>query len=170
LRRFKRERVQRVQSAEQPRDLRRGDRVRIEALGQEGEVLAVSDGTAEVQLGPLKVRQPLSALARVRSRNDDDEEKEERRPITTGKPAHVPIEIDFRGQRAADVVDELDRYLQDAYLYGLPWVRIIHGKGTGALRNVVREQLRTHPAVERAEPARAGEGGEGATVAHLRQT
>lgn len=170
LRRFRRERVQRAPAVEQPRELRPGDRVRIEALGQEGEVVSVSDGTAEVQLGPLKVRQPLSALARVRGRKDEDEEKEERRPVVPGKPAHVPIEIDFRGQRAADVVDELDRYLHDAYLYGLPWVRIIHGKGTGALRNVVREQLRTHPAVERAEPARAGEGGEGATVAHLRQS
>ncbi|HET8587259.1 MAG TPA: Smr/MutS family protein, partial [Candidatus Limnocylindria bacterium] len=168
LRRFRRERVHRVSQAEQPRELRAGDRVRIEALGQEGEVLSVSDGTAEIQLGPLKVRQPLAALVRVGRRKVDEEQ--ERRPVPAGRPAHVPIEIDFRGQRAADVAEELDRYLHDAYLYGLPWVRIIHGKGTGALRQVVREQLRTHPVVESSESARANEGGDGATVAHLRQT
>jgi DNA mismatch repair protein MutS2 len=82
----------------------------------------------------------------------------------------VPIEIDMRGNRVDEIGPILDRYIQDAYLMGLPWVRIIHGKGTGALRQVVRELLRDNPAVAQYEPAGAKEGGEGATVARLRQT
>jgi DNA mismatch repair protein MutS2 len=60
--------------------------------------------------------------------------------------------------------------VNDAYLMGMPFVRIIHGKGTGALRQVVRDLLREIPVVAKSEPAGAKEGGEGATVAHLRQT
>ena len=81
----------------------------------------------------------------------------------------MPIEIDIRGQRAAEVPDMLEGYLESAFRSGLPWVRIIHGKGTGALREVVRTHLRGHPAVERSELAPREQGGDGATVAYLRQ-
>jgi DNA mismatch repair protein MutS2 len=79
----------------------------------------------------------------------------------------VSIEIDMRGWRAAEVADRLDRYLNDAYLAGLPLVRIIHGKGTGALRQVVRDVLKGHKLVESYGSGAAGEGGEGVTVARL---
>ena len=62
---------------------------------------------------------------------------------------------------------ELDKYLDEAYLSGLPFVRVIHGKGTGVLRQVVREQLATHPLVRSFQSAPPNEGGEGVTVAVL---
>jgi DNA mismatch repair protein MutS2 len=79
----------------------------------------------------------------------------------------VSIEIDLRGQRAGEIADRLDRYLNDAYLAGLPLVRIIHGKGTGALRQVVRDVLKGHKLVATFAGAGTAEGGEGVTVARL---
>jgi DNA mismatch repair protein MutS2 len=81
----------------------------------------------------------------------------------------VPIEIDIRGNRAAEVEGMLERYLDDAYRSGLPTVRIIHGKGTGALRQVVRDYLNASPIVARHELAPVAEGGDGATIAHMRE-
>lgn len=77
------------------------------------------------------------------------------------------MELDLRGQRAEDATDALDRYLESAYLAGLPFVRIIHGKGTGRLREVVRELLAQSPHVKNWESGGEKEGGDGVTVAHL---
>ena len=67
------------------------------------------------------------------------------------------------------MLGELDRYLDTAYLAGLPFVRIIHGKGTGALRQAVRDELRSHPLVSEFRTGENNEGGEGVTVAKLVQ-
>ena len=85
-------------------------------------------------------------------------------------PGLVNLELDLRGYRAAEIEPMLDEYLEHAYRAGMPFVRIIHGKGTGALRNVVREYLADHPAVASAKLAPPNEGGDGATVATLRET
>jgi DNA mismatch repair protein MutS2 len=77
------------------------------------------------------------------------------------------IEFDMRGWRVDDVVPELERYLNDAYMANLPFVRLIHGKGTGALRQVVREELATNPLVSAFRSADAREGGDGVTIAEL---
>jgi DNA mismatch repair protein MutS2 len=80
------------------------------------------------------------------------------------------MEIDIRGERVAEVEAELERYLDTAYRANLPSVRIIHGKGTGALRQAVRRQLSSHPAVSRSETGGHGEGGDGVTIAYLNET
>ena len=72
--------------------------------------------------------------------------------------------------RANESEEALERYLNDAYLASLPFVRIIHGKGTGALRQAVREYLQQHPLVAGFEGAMDRQGGEGVTVAKIRQT
>jgi DNA mismatch repair protein MutS2 len=77
------------------------------------------------------------------------------------------MELDLRGQRAEDALELLDRYLEKAGLAGLPFVRIIHGKGTGKLRQEVRSALRNYPQVESFEQGGEKEGGEGVTVAKL---
>jgi DNA mismatch repair protein MutS2 len=77
------------------------------------------------------------------------------------------MELDLRGQRAEDALDALDRYLESAYLAGLPFVRIIHGNGTGRLRQVIREALGQSPHVKNWQPGEDKEGGEGVTVARL---
>jgi DNA mismatch repair protein MutS2 len=143
-----------------------GDRVRVAKLGQEGEVIAVSDGEADLLLGALKVRQPLDALERLGRAPAPQQERQVFKPAP---PPHVSIELDLRGYRAAEVEEMLDRYIEDAYRSGLPFVRIIHGKGTGALRQVVRELLANHPAVARQELAPPEQGGDGATLALLRE-
>jgi DNA mismatch repair protein MutS2 len=79
------------------------------------------------------------------------------------------MELDLRGLTVDDMLIELDRYLDTAYLASLPFVRIIHGKGTGALRQAVREELRGHPLVGEFRTGENSEGGEGVTVAKLVQ-
>jgi DNA mismatch repair protein MutS2 len=74
------------------------------------------------------------------------------------------VELDLRGLRADEALDALDNYLDRAYLAGMPYVRIIHGKGTGKLRQVVRQALNQHPHVKSFEAGGANEGGEGVTV------
>jgi len=88
------------------------------------------------------------------------------------KGAHVgktePIEeLHLRQLTIDEALFKLDRYLNDAFMAGLGQVRIIHGKGTGALRQAVREQLARHPLVRAYRPAIYGEGGEGVTIVEM---
>ncbi len=166
VRTFRRERIARPAPASSSKPIRAGDRVLITSLGQEGEVTAVSDGFADVQLGSLKLRQPLDALQRLGRAKPAPQERVIVKPPA---PEFVPMEIDLRGQRAAEIDGILDRYLEDAYRSGLPFVRIIHGKGTGTLRQVVRELLNAHPAVARHSLAPPEQGGDGASIATLRE-
>ncbi|MGB3327814.1 MAG: Smr/MutS family protein, partial [Thermomicrobiales bacterium] len=152
---------------QQPRALRKGDRVRVLSLDMEGDVLSTSPVDAEIQMGVMKSRQPLTNLERVGRRATNA--VEDRPSISVPVQEAVPLELDLRGRRAEEIAPLVERYIHDAYLMGMPWVRIIHGKGTGALRQVVREELKGNPVVAKSEAAGPGEGGDGATVAHLRQ-
>ena len=77
------------------------------------------------------------------------------------------MEIDIRGWRSDDAQREIDQYLHDNYMHGQGTVRILHGKGTGALRKAVREQLDGHPLVKSFEFEGAKQGGDGVTVVKL---
>jgi DNA mismatch repair protein MutS2 len=77
------------------------------------------------------------------------------------------MELDLRGQIAEESLLRLDQYLDQAFSARLPWVRIIHGKGSGVLRQVVRQKLSEHPQIASYRPGEEGEGGEGVTVAKL---
>jgi DNA mismatch repair protein MutS2 len=79
----------------------------------------------------------------------------------------VALQLDLRGQRSDEAAQELDRYLNDAYLAGLKSVRVVHGKGTGAVRRAVHELLNGHPLVRRFTTASREAGGEGATEVQL---
>ncbi|MFA5612768.1 MAG: Smr/MutS family protein, partial [Anaerolineaceae bacterium] len=74
------------------------------------------------------------------------------------------MELDLRGLRVEDALDQLDPYLERAFSSGLPFVRVIHGKGTGALRETVRETLRHSGFVSRWERGQDNEGGDGVSV------
>ncbi len=76
-------------------------------------------------------------------------------------------EIDLHGLIADEALFRLDRYLNDAFVAGMLQVRVVHGKGTGTLRQAVREMLKTHPLVESFRPGDVREGGGGATVVEL---
>jgi DNA mismatch repair protein MutS2 len=77
------------------------------------------------------------------------------------------MELDLRGQIAEEALLLLDQYLDQAFMARLPWVRIIHGKGSGTLRQVVRQALPEHPMVTSYRAGEGGEGGDGVTVAKL---
>jgi DNA mismatch repair protein MutS2 len=77
------------------------------------------------------------------------------------------MEINLRGRLVEDGIEQLDRYLEQAYAARLPWVRIIHGKGTGRMREAVRAALKDHPYVKSFEEARDSEGGAGVTIARM---
>jgi DNA mismatch repair protein MutS2 len=166
VRDFRRARIKPRVVSPDARSIRAGDRVRIVSLDQEGEVVAVADDQADIMLGSLKTRQPLSALERLGRAKADPSRRVVYAPAAA---APASIELDLRGFRAAEVEEMLDRYLENAYRSGLPFVRIIHGKGTGALRQVVRDILNNHPAVTSHQLAPREQGGDGATVATLRQ-
>jgi DNA mismatch repair protein MutS2 len=79
----------------------------------------------------------------------------------------VPVELDLRGLRVDEALEQLERRLSEAILNGLPWIRIIHGHGSGAIKTAVRDALRRMPYVLRSRPGEMGEGGDGATIAWL---
>jgi DNA mismatch repair protein MutS2 len=89
-------------------------------------------------------------------------------PITREKALIVSMELDVRGQTAEEAIAEVDKYLDDACLAGLSRVRIIHGKGTGALKQAVRKFLKEHPHVDTALPGGLSEGGDGVTIVSTR--
>jgi DNA mismatch repair protein MutS2 len=162
-----------------------GDRVEVAHLGLRGQVLAIDGGTATVQAGAVTVKVPLQALTVV-ARGDvaSGEGVMYSRPrMGTGSGARVgargavavpgksgvPGELHLIGRTTDEARDLLEKYLDDAFLAGLTTVRIIHGKGTGALRRAVEDLLAGHPLIAEHRPGAASEGGGGATVATLTQ-
>jgi DNA mismatch repair protein MutS2 len=165
VRRFRREKLKSAPPISGRKPIAPGDRVRVVSLDQEGEVISVDGGTADVMLGALKTRQPIGSLERLGRARDEQTPRPIVMPAASGP---VNLELDLRGYRAAEIEAMLDEYLEHAYRAGMPFVRIIHGKGTGALRKVVKDVLSAHPAVASHEIAPANQGGDGATVALLR--
>lgn len=162
-----------------------GDKVVLRTLGTEGVISSIDGEGAEVQAGSLRLRVRLDELKRKAEEAETSYEKQgtgiekqetskkvprlvddlpTRRSLLVASPG---LELDLRGQRAQDALDMLDRYLEKAFMAGLPFVRIIHGKGTGKLRQEVRAALRVHPQVASFEEGGPKEGGEGVTVAKL---
>jgi DNA mismatch repair protein MutS2 len=162
-----------------PATLRPGDRVRLPTLGMDGVISTISADQAEVQIGRLRVRARLEELA-IPAAVESPTPKQRRRAAATAKqvsPAVLPpaapvplLELDLRGTLADEALDELERRLDAAYLAGMPWFRVIHGKGTGRLRQAIREALKTNPYVASFEAGSEGEGGDGVTVVRLRQS
>ncbi len=149
-----------------------GDHIQVLRTGQEGIVTAIPPGRSEIeiQIGAFKMRAKLKDVKLVAHAGDlaepDDSRSSGTRIVRSQSPA-PGLEFDMRGWRADEVVPELERYLNDAFMSNMPFVRIIHGKGTGALRQVVREELATNPLVSSFKGAEAREGGEGVTIANL---
>jgi DNA mismatch repair protein MutS2 len=142
-----------------------GAPVLVDGVSEPGTLLAVDDrGMADVAAGPLRLRVPVTSL---REAPAPDEAVRSTRPQVSGSAPSVPLQLDLRGARAEEALAELDRYLNDAAVAGIDRLRIVHGKGTGALRTAVREMLATHPLVREHAPAAQNEGGEGATIVRL---
>jgi DNA mismatch repair protein MutS2 len=166
---------------EPPRDIAAGDEVRLTTLGMTGTVERVSDGEAEVRVNNLRFREKVSNLELVkaqpkRSKEDDTLAGRLRRMQERGTEVKLKgsrdaldAELNLIGRTTDDARDEVDRFLDEAFLQGHSHIRIIHGHGTGALRRAVAELLRHHPHVARFELAPENQGGAGATVVELKQ-
>lgn len=147
--------------------LQPGDKVWVPSLQASGEVVSTGPSDVEVKIGGFRIR-----LSQNRVELQQRGEQPAVQVHTAGKeprPSSPGMELDLRGMTVDDMLIELDRYLDQAYRAGLPFVRIIHGKGTGALRQAVREELRGHPLVSGFRSGENNEGGEGVTVAKLVQ-
>ena len=157
--------------------VRLGERVRVSTLNAEGVVTALGESDAEVQIGSLRVRARLVDLerkageeAKVNESKVKGQKSTDLRPSTLDKKSSSSttspgLEVSLRGMMVDEALEALERYLEKAYLAGLPFVRIVHGKGTGKLRAAVRDTLRGHSYVRAFEEAHPNEGGEGVTVA-----
>lgn len=148
------------------RVLQPGDEVKVNTLDQKGQLLEkVGSDEWQVQIGMMKVKVKESDLSYLQT-----EKKLEPKPLATvkGKNYHVNLELDLRGERYEDAILRVEKYIDDALLAGYPRVSIIHGKGTGALRQGVHEYLKKHRAVKRARLGEAGEGGSGITVVEFK--
>lgn len=145
-----------------------GDRVWVASLQASGVVLAIYERTeeADVQLGNFRLKLPLKRLE-LRQKGVREVESAPIRIQAQGVHASPGIELDLRGARVEEGLERLEQYLNNAYMARLPWVRIIHGKGTGAMRDGVRNNLKNHPLVREARAGEQGEGGDGVTVAKL---
>ncbi len=149
-----------------------GERVILASLNSEGVITGLSESEAEVQIGTLRVRARLSDLQRkgvAANSGADLPLKPDAResPPLPRSPSSPGLEINLRGKVVEDGLDALEKYLEKAYSAGLPFVRIVHGKGTGKMREAVRSALKDSPYVKSFEEARDNEGGAGVTIAHL---
>lgn len=147
------------------RPLRLGDAVRVRSLGARGIVIGLSAEEAELQVGALRARARFTDLELLDEKSED---KPSEWQGTLQLPAAVPGEVSLRGMRFEDAYNKLDAYLDAAYASGLRSARVIHGKGTGTLREMARDMLRKRDYIEHYDFANPHEGGEGVTVAYFR--
>lgn len=151
-----------------PRNPVPGDRIVIKGIG-EGEVLEFKNNNVFVKSGLLKTRVKLSDIMIL--------DKPKKKPVKTQRnvyrtssraDADVKTEIDMRGETVDEALSELGLFIDRCVLNNIEEIRIIHGKGTGALRSAVTDYLKTHPNVSEYRLGRYGEGENGVTIAKLK--
>jgi DNA mismatch repair protein MutS2 len=158
-----------------PRTWRLGERARSRSGGWEGRIAALERGgrRATLEAGGMRVTVDVDDL--VLASDPAPTPASEREAVATSsgsalrleKARHVASSLDIRGARVEEALEALARYLDDAGLAGLTKVMIIHGMGTGALRDAVRAEASGHPLVRSLRPGERGEGGDGATIVEL---
>jgi len=153
-----------------------GDKVFIISLQMRAVITDVGEDDVEVQFGSLRARTQFNDISRDNPSNHTE------KPVTGRSGLHrspAPprpevfrdspgTELNIRGQRAEDAISMVERYLEQAYMARLPFACIIHGKGTGALRQIVQDLLKSSPYVEKWELASEKEGGAGVTVVRFK--
>ncbi|MBO0960142.1 endonuclease MutS2 [Neobacillus sp. MM2021_6] len=143
-----------------------GDEVKVLTFDQKGTLVEkVSANEWQVQIGILKMKVKEKDMEYVST-----PKQVETRPmaIVQGRDSHVKLELDLRGERYEDALLKVEKYIDDALLSSYPRVSIIHGKGTGALRQGVQEYLRNHRSVKKIRFGEAGEGGSGVTIVEFK--
>ncbi|WP_373816856.1 endonuclease MutS2 [Jeotgalibaca porci] len=148
--------------------LKVGDEVITESYGQRG-ILVEKSGQDQwvVQLGIMKMKLPETDLRRIQPEPEKETRRTKRQIATvrSNTASHVSTQLDLRGFRYEEALQELDSYLDASLLAGYPQVTIVHGKGTGAIRKGVTDALKRHPQVKSFDFAPQSSGGNGATIA-----
>lgn len=138
-------------------------------FNQKGNVLTEPDdnGNVRVQVGIMKITAHISTLKRTSS-DESDKMYTRNKTIISNKSKDIKAEIDLRGKNLDEAFLEVDKYLDDAYIAGLKEVYIIHGKGTGVLRDGMKSYLRGHKHVRTSRLGIYGEGGDGVTIVEIK--
>ena len=152
--------------------LKAGEKVRVKANGMVGEVVKVSAKAVVVTIGNISSKMPLDKVERITSNEFKSAVKEVSRPVSsvrvdsslTERKLNFSTELDVRGERLNDAVEKVTHYIDDALMLNVSSVRIIHGKGTGVLRDELQKLIRTMPGVASAKDEHIQFGGSGVTV------
>lgn len=154
-----------------------GEKVRIKDNGMVGEVSKVSGKNLILLVGNLSTKVPVSKVERITSNEYKAAVKEVAKPVYSSvvqddsireRKLNFHTEIDIRGERLNDALDQVMHYVDDAIMLGVPQVRIIHGKGTGVLRVEVQKYLRSIPGIESVADEHIQFGGTGVTIVKFR--
>jgi DNA mismatch repair protein MutS2 len=137
--------------------------VSVDGWSGVGRIEEVGEDHVAVTMGNLRLRKPLEEVKRV----PPPEEK----PASAGwsSPVEAQTELDLRGMSAEEALDQVDMSIDDGLVAGIPFIRIIHGKGRGILMKAVVDMVRGDPRIETFRPGKPSEGGTGVTIIHLRQ-
>lgn len=155
-----------LQRAKKKQELSVGDDVKVLSYGQTGVITQkFNDKQFEVQVGIIKMKLPARDLEKIKP-----EKTVPQRHIVTvrGSSSHVATQLDLRGQRYEEALANLDQYIDSALLAGYETVTIVHGKGTGAIRQGVQDYLKRNRRVKKYEYAPASAGGNGATLVYFK--
>ncbi|TJX13028.1 endonuclease MutS2 [Tissierella creatinini] len=156
-------------SSKIPKNLKVGETVEVLSLNGVGTVISVPDekGNVELQVGIMKVNVHISNLRRSET-SENEKGTFKSKKMVSNKSKAIKNEIDLRGRNIEEANLEIDKYLDDSYIAGLNEVYIIHGKGTGALRDGIKSYLRGHKHVKTFRVGKYGEGGDGVTVVEIK--
>ena len=149
-----------------------GDKVRVKKLNRFGEVTAIKPrGKTPLQIlvGNMQTQAAYHEIDSVHPKQETSNLSTSVLDIQYSKSNTISSELNIRGLLVKEALDLTDKYLDDAYLAGIPTVRILHGKGTGALRKAVHGELRENPRVTKYQLAPLSQGGEGVTVVTFKE-
>ncbi len=154
------------------KDISIGSFVRIKGQETIGEVVALRDKDAELAIGQLKTNVKLNRLEAVSKKEMKAAQKSAVKVAMSGidmneKMANFSFNLDIRGKRGEEAIIDLDNLIDDAIMLGYPEIRIVHGKGDGILRNLVRTHLKNYKQVGRMEDEHADRGGHGVTIVKM---
>jgi DNA mismatch repair protein MutS2 len=166
-----------AKQAQRQREPKAGDIVRLKSLNREGRVVRVIDAkTLEVAVGAMKTRVPRTDIAEVMALAETTAATGKRRggvSVSTAMGSedadYISSEINVIGKTADEAESDVERFVERAFLAGLPRIRVVHGVGMGVLRRTLREFLKKHPHVTSVAEPPYNEGGQGATLVELKQ-
>lgn len=156
-------------SEKQDETFKPGEKVRIAGLNQEGYILSIdeTEKSALLQVGVMKINIPLKSLVKTYDEKQSVQ-KTKYASLAMEKARNVSNQIDLRGLTLDEALIRVDKYLDDAFIAGMSSVYLIHGKGTGVLRQGIAEMLRKKSEVKFFRPGNMDEGGLGVTVVEFK--